>query len=231
MRDGAATRPWRSVATPKSKTGRTRQDKEKREREGIYCPLQHLPEGDELQPTPEGNTCSAMVERRAQVKTIYVKNLPENDSEEKTDRIIPAASHSSEHSGLESRSMDMAQEKKGGGANIDRVVLVSGAGGVSSGLVFAADKLSGELHPNGRRPSPYAVQVVVDAKAGDPVPMAPAAAVMAGGTLSAVVGIVAASSVVTALAGGAVSPAVAFGFFLVLLGGRAGHGQCSYYYY
>lgn len=77
--------------------------------------------------------------------------------------------------------------------------------------------------------APYAVQVSIDkalgANAGGSIVVeANAAGADArdvrgrGGNLSAFVGIVAASSAVTAVAG-AVSPAVAFGFFVVLLGG------------
>lgn len=75
------------------------------------------------------------------------------------------------------------------------------------------------------------MQIFVDSavgatKAGDPIPLAPELVAAGrsgggGGNLSAVVGIVAASTAVTAVTGGALSPVVAFGFFLVLLGGVA----------
>uniref|UniRef100_A0A0A8Y5D3 Uncharacterized protein n=1 Tax=Arundo donax TaxID=35708 RepID=A0A0A8Y5D3_ARUDO len=80
------------------------------------------------------------------------------------------------------------------------------------------------------RSSPHAVQVCVDAtvgaKAGNPIAVGIKAA-SAGDThehgsddnLSALVGIAAAASAVTAFAAGAASPAVAFGLLVVLLGG------------
>jgi hypothetical protein len=67
----------------------------------------------------------------------------------------------------------------------------------------------------------------VDAKSYNPIaPGAKAAgagaereSTVGGDNRSAVLGIIAASSAVTAVATGAVGPAVAFGFFLVMLGG------------
>ncbi|KAL5220072.1 hypothetical protein ABZP36_024785 [Zizania latifolia] len=93
------------------------------------------------------------------------------------------------------------------------------------GIGAPFDKAHGMAAPAGKAldaapSSPSAGQVSIDVSmvAKPDVPLA-ADARGHGGNISAVVGIVAASSAVTMVAAGAVSPPVAFGLFVLLLGG------------